>query len=161
MKPGAVNDAPEWLALLSPLPQGTIPERKQLVTLDAVNADNAAIAGWEQLSMLLSAGTAGLRMIMVVLDGSGHLLSASDHVLHRFAQTEGEGVDMRQESIGGSFAPDGAFRGTCWVVEGPEPEGDEEPDWQSTPRPPSDGETEKLRALVVEMVRRDAARGPS
>jgi hypothetical protein len=101
----------------------------------------------------LSAGAAGLRVLQVVRDAEGRLLSASDHVLFR-SVAEGQPVQIRQESIGGRFESDGDFRGTCWLITGPEPVDEEEPRWELTPREPTKGEVEALRQLVAEIVRR-------
>jgi hypothetical protein len=111
------------------------------------------VAGWESLVLELSAGSAGLRVVQVLLDAEGRLLSASDHVLFR-SETEGQPVQIRQESIGGRFESDGAFRGTFWLTTGPEPVDEEEPRWGLSPREPTKGEVEALRQLVAEMVRR-------
>jgi hypothetical protein len=115
----------------------------------------AAIAGWESLVLDLSAGAAGLRILQVLLDAGGRPLSASDHVLFRSAPAGGSGtVQIRQESIGGRFESDGEFRGTVWLISGPEPVDDEEPPWEMSPRAPTTGEVEALRQLVAEIVRR-------
>lgn len=115
--------------------------------------EGAAVAGWESLVLELSAGAAGLRVLQVLLDAEGRLLSASDHVMFR-SEGEGQPVQIRQESIGGRFEPDGDFRGTFWLISGPEPVDDEEPRWEMSPREPTEGEVEALRQLVAEMVRR-------
>jgi hypothetical protein len=123
----------------------------------------AAIAGWTSLVLDLTAGADGLRVVHVLLDAEGRPLSASDHVLFRSASRDGTGRPwMRQENIGGRFESDGSFRGTCWQVEGPEPEDDEPPQWSAVPRPPTTEEIAGLTALVAEVRRRDAgkAEGP-
>ena len=115
----------------------------------------APIADWSTLILELSAGPAGLRVVQVLLDGAGRPLSASDHVL--FVSTPADPGDrpwMRQENIGGRFELDGSFRGTCWRVEGPEPEDDEPPQWAATPRPPDEPEIAALRRLVAELLAR-------
>jgi hypothetical protein len=101
----------------------------------------------------LSAGAAGLRVLQVVRDAEGRLLSASDHVLFR-SVAEGQPVQIRQESIGGRFESDGDFRGTFWLITGPEPVDDEEPRWELSPREPTKDEVEALRELVAEVVGR-------
>jgi hypothetical protein len=122
--------------------------------------EGAAIAGWEQLTLLLSAGPAGLRAILVVLDEAGQVISASDMVLYRSAPSpvtdspEPSSAFMRQQSIGGRFEPDGTFQGTSWQTEGPEPVEDEAPNWVSTPSEPTEEDVAALRTLVAEVMRR-------
>jgi len=101
----------------------------------------------------LSAGSAGLRILLVLLDADGRLLSASDHVLFR-SEAEGRPVQIRQESIGGRFESNGDFRGTFWLVTGPEPAAEEEPQWEMSPREPTTDEVEALRKLVAEIIGR-------
>jgi hypothetical protein len=141
---------PAWHVLLGPLPPDAVP-RRQPVGTPAILATSAgaAIAGWEQLVLDLSAGAAGLRVIHVLVDGEGRLLSASDTVLYRSADAE-----MRQESVGGRFEADGSFRGACWLMVGPEPEDDAPPAWESTSSEPTAADVTALGALVAEMVRR-------
>lgn len=110
-----------------------------------------AVAGWEDLMVEMSAGVDGLRIVQVLLDGERRLLGASDHVL--FRDTAVEPVRIRQESLGGRFEPDGAFTGTFWTAEGPEP-GEDASKWQMSPRAPSEVEVAGLRVLVAEVVRR-------
>lgn len=117
--------------------------------------DAAAVAGWESLVLELSAGPSGLRILQVLLDAEGRLLSASDHVLFR-SEAEGRPARIRQESIGGRFESDGNFRGTFWLITGMEPVDEEEPQWDMSPRTPTNGEVEALRQLVAEVVRRRA-----
>ena len=150
-----MNVAP-WHALLGPLPADSTP-RVSPVTSPALPAlEGAATAGWVSLVLELSAGPAGLRIVQVLLDAEGRLLSGSDHVLFRF-ETEGEPVRIRQESIGGRFESDGDFRGTVWLITGPEPVDEEEPRWEMTPRAPAKGEVDGLRQVVAEVIRRRAA----
>jgi hypothetical protein len=119
--------------------------------------EGAAIAGWKSLVLELSAGVAGTRIVQVLLDAEGRLLSGSDHVLFRF-EVEGRPVQIRQESVGGRFESDGSFRGTFWLVTGPEPIDDEEPRWELSPRQPTTGEVQALRQVVAEVMRRRADR---
>ncbi|HUR95672.1 MAG TPA: hypothetical protein VMY76_13900 [Gemmatimonadales bacterium] len=108
------------------------------------------------MTLHLSAGIAGLRILTVTIGQTGRPLSASDHVYFRLAVSDEPGAPamIRQESIGGRLEADGSFRGTCWLVTGPEPTSDEEPQWSMEPRPPSTDETEKLKALVGDLMRR-------
>jgi hypothetical protein len=120
-----------------------------------------AVAGWEQLVLHLSAGAAGLRTILVVLDSEGTLLSASDAVLYRtgthgsstFHGEHGPGMIL-QMSVGGRFEEDGSFHGTRWHSVAVERGSDEEPEWESTPSQPSPDDVDALRWLVEELIRR-------
>jgi hypothetical protein len=111
--------------------------------------EGAAIAGWEQVTLELTAGRAGLRTLLVVLDATARPIAASDHVLF---WSPGDGpsdpAQVRQESIGGRLEADGSFSGTCWLVTGPDPKDDEPAQWDSTPRPPTPAEIAALRGLV-------------
>ena len=119
-------------------------------------AEGSAIAGWSSVTLELSAPGRGLRHLLITLDETGRPISASDHVLFRAPATDDpDGVcDMRQESIGGRLEADGTFRGTCWLVTGPEPAGDEAPNWDMRPRAPEEAEIVALKALVAELMRR-------
>lgn len=147
-------DLPPWHALLGPLPPGSAPRASPVGSPELHGTpEGAAVAGWESLVLDLSAGSAGGRVLQVLLDAEGRLLSASDHVLFR-SEGEGQPVQIRQESIGGRFESDGDFRGTFWLITGPEPVDEEEPRWELNPRAPTTGEVEALRKLVAEIVRR-------
>jgi hypothetical protein len=154
MAQGLESDHRAWHVLLAPLPAGAAPRSSPLV-LPEGQVDPAAVAGWESLVLELSAGSAGLRILQVLRDGQGQLLSASDHVLYRFPPSDHHTpVLIRQESIGGRFEPDGGFQGTCWLVTGPEPGDEEEPQWEMMPRQPRPEEVAALKELVDEIVRR-------
>jgi hypothetical protein len=119
------------------------------------------VAGWEQLVLHLSAGVDGLRTILVVLDASGTLLSASDAVLYRTGVSGGPPPADReapamilQMSVGGRFEDDGSFHGTRWHSVAVERDGVEEPEWESTPSEPSPDDVDGLRAVVAELLRR-------
>ena len=144
-----VRTAP-WHALLAPLPAGAIVQRKPVGTPELLaSPEGAAIAGWEQLSVELSAGADGLRHVLVVLDGSGLPISAGDTVVYCV------GRDTRHENIGGRLEADGTFRGTRWTTIGvaPAEEGDE-PELRSTPSEPSPEEIRGIKALVADVMRR-------
>jgi hypothetical protein len=123
-----------------------------------------AVAGWEQLVLHLSAGAAGSRTILVVLDASGTLLSASDGVLYHPGQsgapspTEESPALIRQETVGGRFEPDGSFRGTRWHSVAVDRGGDEDPEWELTPSQPSPDDVAGLRLVVAELIRRQPPR---
>jgi hypothetical protein len=119
-----------WHALLAPLPEDVIVRRQPVGSPEVLaTPEGAAIAGWEQLTVELSAGLAGLRHVLVVLDATGQPISASDTALYRVgvskteqdADTPSESVlsaEFYQESIGGRFETDGTFRGTRWQTVG-------------------------------------------
>jgi hypothetical protein len=121
--------------------------------------EGAAIAGWEQLTVDLSAGAAGLRIAMVVLDAIGQPMSASDAVLYSVEVRAAAGstprvVEHYHENIGGRFEPDGSFRGTRWRTLMAET-GEEEPQHvESTRSEPSPADVAALKALVAELLRR-------
>jgi hypothetical protein len=149
---------PAWHTLLGPLPLDATPQRRPVASEEILASPTAsAIAGWEQLVLHLSAGRAGLRTLLVVLDGTGAVLSASDAVLYRtgaptgVAQTDPGAV--LQLSIGGRFEEDGSFHGTRWHSVAVEQDG-EDPQWESTPSEPSLEDVDGLRTLVLELIRR-------
>jgi hypothetical protein len=163
-----------WHSLLALLPADAVPRRHPVAPPEILSRpEGAAIAGWEQLTIDLSAGAAGLRHVLVVIDGRGRLLSANDTVLYRreIAQ-QGAGSDVapesvqsaaeevaeyRHESIGGRFEEDGSFRGTRWVSESIERAGEAEP-IESTPSEPSAADVAELKALAAEVMRRAGLR---
>ena len=156
-EPGVPEPRPAWLTLLGSLPPGGIPVRKPIGPPEVLaSATGSAIAGWQNLSLEISAGPSGLRYLLIVLDETGRPIAASDHVLLRCPDPADPAApwQMRQESIGGRIEPDGRFLGTCWIVTGPEPREDEEPAWESTPRTPTGEEAAALKALVAEIVAR-------
>ncbi len=155
-----------WHTLLGPLLPDAVPHRRAVASPEILaTPSGAAIAGWEQLTVELSAGDAGLRVVLVVLDASGQPISASDTVLYRVeapkAGTTAEPdapAQIIQDSIGGRIEPDGTFRGTCWRTEGPEPAGDEKPTWESNRSEPTADQVSALMDLVAELMRRQPAR---
>ncbi len=155
-----------WHTLLGPLPTDAVPHRRAVASPEILaTPSGAAIAGWEQLTIELSAGDAGLRVVLVVLDASGQAISASDTVLYRVETPEagttavpGAPAQVFQDSIGGRIEPDGTFRGTCWRTEGPEPAGDEEPTWESNRSEPTASQIIALMELVAEVMRRQPPR---
>jgi hypothetical protein len=152
---------PPWHALLAPLPVEMIPRRRLVGSPEILATPaGAAIAGWEQLTIELSAGAAGLRHVLVVLDGTGQPISASDAVLYRSEVTrDGDAdadalIEYRHESIGGRLEPDGAFAGTRWRSVAVASVDEDEPQFQSTSASPSTAEVTGLKALVEDMLRR-------
>ena len=162
---------PPWHALLAPLPDDATPVSQPVASPEVLaTPEGAAIAGWMQLTVHLSAGAAGLRNVLVVLDAEGRAISANDTVLYRrerpAADTPtGPGsdggapeVEYLQESIGGRFGDDGGFLGTRWRSVTIERADEQAPRIESTPAEPARPEVEALRALVAEMLRRAARR---
>jgi hypothetical protein len=144
---------PAWHTLLGPLPRDAVPERKPIGSPEILATPSGqSIAGWEQLSINLSAGQSGLRSVLVVLDAAGILLSASDAVLYRSGGQDS--ATILHLSIGGRFEPDGSFHGTRWHAVAVERGNDEEPEWESTPSSPSPDDVEGLREVVAEVIRR-------
>jgi hypothetical protein len=147
---------PPWHALLAPLPADARVQRKPVLPPELRGSPtSAAIAGWEQLTVLISAGEAGLRHVLVTLDETGRAISAGDLALFQARVTDASGavlIDHLQESIGGRFEPDGRFLGTRWRVTGRYPPETEEPPLESVPSAPSKAETEALRALVADVL---------
>ena len=157
--------AKPWHALLASLPNELIVQRKPVAPPEILSKpDGAAIAGWEQLTIELSAGLAGLRHVLVVLDANGQPISASDHVLYwsevsktdQNADTSSGALhaEFYQESIGGRFESDGTFRGTRWQTVGEDHRDGSEPKMESTPSEPSAADIAGLKALVAEIIRR-------
>jgi hypothetical protein len=142
-----------WHALLAPLPPGATVQRRPVASPEILaTPEGAAIAGWDQLTVELSAGAAGLRHVLVVVDAGGQVLSASDTVLYCREVPGGGEVEIRQESVGGRFEPDGAFRGTRWTSVAMEAAGRETPALESSPSVPSAEDVARIRALVAAVV---------
>jgi len=153
---------PGWHALLAPLPPNAVPVRQPVASPEVLAGPTGyALEGWDQLVLHLSAGAAGLRTILVVLDADGSLLSASDAVLYRSgpggAPSSPNGVGaatVLQMSVGGRFEPDGSFHGTRWHSVAVERGGEDELEWESTPSSPTEEDVEGLRAVVAELIER-------
>jgi hypothetical protein len=148
-----------WLSLFAPLPDDARPSRKPVSAAGTPGAmPESPIAGWESLTLDLSDPPFGIRIVMVTIDASGRPISASDHVMLRQVGDQPAGsnekVAMSQSSLGGRIEEDGSFRGTFWTVEGPEPDGDELPQWLQTPRAPTDEEVARLMAIVQDVTAR-------
>jgi hypothetical protein len=151
-----MTDAPAWHALLAPLPDDALPRRQPVGSPEVLaTPEGAAIAGWEQLTVDLSAGAAGLRNVLVVLDGSGRPISANDTVLYHRPGAGGQAT-FHHESLGGRFEADGSFRGTRWTAVSVDSEEAEDLQTKSVPREPDPAEVAALRALVDEVLRRAA-----
>jgi hypothetical protein len=159
--PDPPSPAAPWHALFAPLPEGAVPQRKPIASPEVLASPHgAAIAGWEQLTIELSARDAGLRVAMVVVDADDQPLSASDWVMYRVASGADGTVTWYHHSVGGRLEPDGSFRGTRWYTVGTESPGDEEPRIDATPSPPDDSDVAGIAALVAELLRRAPPRMP-
>ena len=155
-----------WHALLAPLPDDVIVLRQPVGSPEVLaTPEGASIAGWEQLTVELSAGIAGLRHVLVVLDATGKPISASDHVLYWSEVSKiGQDADavsgsaphaeFYQESIGGRFETDGTFRGTRWQTVGEDYGDGSEPKMDSTPSEPSAADIAGIKALVAKILKR-------
>jgi hypothetical protein len=151
-----MTDRAGWHALLAPLPPEAVPTRGPVAPPELLaTPDGASIAGWEQLVVHLSDPCRGLRVVLAVIDASGVVLSAGDSVHFNLP---GEPPQIRSESIGGRFEPDGTFLGTRWVSVGPKPGDDGPGQLTSTPTAPTPDEIASLRALVEEMLLRQPRR---
>ena len=116
----------------------------------------APIAGWHQVTCEMSAGEAGLRHVMVVLDATGRPISAGDHVL-TCRPVEGDSTLTRfeHESIGGRLEEDGTFNGTHWLmvyVRPSDSDAEEGEPTESYSRRPTAEETTALHALVASVL---------
>lgn len=153
---------PPWLALFAPLPEDAVIERKPVASPELVASGQAdAIAGWECISVNLSDPTAGLRNVLITLDGNGTLLSASDWVLfEREEQRGGDRVIIHDhENVGGRFEEDGSFRGTRWLTHTEQIGDDEEHAHTTTlPSSPSDQDVASLRAVIEAVLKRAPGR---
>jgi hypothetical protein len=153
---------PKWLELFAPLPDTAVFERKPVASTELLRSGKAdAIAGWESITVNLSDVAAGMRHVMVTLDGDGKLLSASDLVLiHRTEPRDRHIVTIyNQENVGGRFDEDGAFHGSRWQTRTEQiDEDDEQALTTSLPSPPSASDVTSLRALVEDVIRRAPAR---
>ena len=113
--------------------------------------ESAAVAGWESLTVDLSAGAAGSRHVMVTLDAQGVPIAASDWVLH----SSGEPREYVHENLGGRIEIDGTFRGTRWrtvMIEAPD---SDEPQPRETVRSdPTPEDVEALLRVVHELLSR-------
>lgn len=87
---------------------------------------SSPLAGWEQLVVELTEGFHARRVVHVLIDGAGALLSASDHVMTVVSEPAGSaggvGSDLAapaaeryyHESVGGRFDGEDRFDGTYW-----------------------------------------------
>ena len=150
--------APAWLALLAPLPEDVVVERKSVASAELIASGKAdAIAGLDSITVNLSDPAHGLRHVLITLDGAGTLISGGDAVLfHREEQRDGELWNIYDhENVGGRFETDGSFRGTRWHSRTEHLGDDDDPKASSsTPSPPSEDDVIRLRALVAWVLER-------
>ena len=139
---------PAWHALFAPLPKEAVVNRKPV-------GGGEAIAGWQSLTVELSAGADGLRHIMVTLDASGAPITAGDWVMHA---TEGpDGTTYVHENVGGRIEPDGSFRGTRWrTVTFQKPDSDDAEMKESQHTPPTPQDIAAIQALVKDLLSRSS-----
>ena len=120
---------PAWHALFAPLPPGAVVRCKPVLTAElASRPESAAIAGWQSVTVELSAGADGQRHVTVTLDASGTPISAGDWVLY----CRGKPVQYVHENVGGRIQPDGSFLGTRWRTVAVEVPGSDEPETKET-----------------------------
>jgi hypothetical protein len=156
-----MTSRPAWHALLAPIPEDAVIERKPVASPQQIADGSAApIAGWDSITMHLSAPN-GLRHVMVTLDADDTLLSGGDAVLFD-RQEHRDGVEVKitdHENIGGRFERDGSFRGTYWQTRTEQVGDDDEGAvTQSTPFPPTAEQIAALRRVVADVLRRAPAR---
>ncbi len=160
LPPDTSNTRPAWHALLAPIPSDVRPLREPLAPPEILATEaGASIARWSRLRVELSAAPRGLRSILVVLDESGTPIAANDTVLYRTELSSAPAEPLIEyviESIGGRLEPTGEFRGTRWrsVSRDHGDENESLEQMSSTPSAPTDDETNTLRALVAELIRR-------
>jgi len=164
--------AAAWHELLAPLPADVEVQRGPLAGADVIGKPDNPIAGWEQISINITAPTAGLRHVLVVLDGTGRPISVGDAVLYRSEVSVAEAdrsaelspgeIVFFHENIGGRLEEDGSFRGTRWqafCVQRADDDPDDLPIQSSKPSKATDDEAVALRALVTEVLRLAAISG--
>jgi hypothetical protein len=144
---------PSWLALLAPLPDDAVVERKPVASPALVASGKAdAIAGWESITVHLSDPALGLRHVMLTLDGSGTLISGGDGVLFHRQETRGDDLwnIYDHHNVGGRFEADGSFNGTRWHSHTEHLGDAEEPTTSSSiPSQPSAEDIASLRDLAA------------
>ncbi|HET7297850.1 MAG TPA: hypothetical protein VFI89_03985 [Burkholderiales bacterium] len=118
--------------------------------------ESAAIAGWESVTVELSAGSAGSRHVMVTLDADGVPISASDWVLY----SSGEPREYVHENVGGRIEADGTFCGTRWRTVMVEVSDSDEPQPRETVRSdPGPEDVQGLMRVVRELLARAGKKG--
>ena len=143
---------PAWHALFAPLPPGAVVRCKPVLTAElASKPESAAIAGWQNVTVELSAGADGQRHVNVTLDASGTPISAGDWVLY----CSGKPVQYVHENVGGRIQPDGSFLGTRWRTVAVEVPGSDEPETRETvSSEPTPEDVAGLMRMVRELLSR-------
>jgi hypothetical protein len=147
-----------WHSLLAPLPDDAVVESKPVASPElAATTDISPIAGWSQITCLMSAGEAGLRHLLVVLDATGRPISAGDHVM-TCQPVQGDPPTTRyvHQSLGGRLEEDGTFNGTYHrivVVRPDDSDEDHEPN-ESHSRPPTVDEVAALKSIVATLLKK-------
>jgi hypothetical protein len=143
---------PDWQALFAPLPDDAEVRVRPVLSAElAGKPEAAAIAGWESVTVDLSAGAAGSRHVMVTLDANGVPISASDWVLY----ASGEPREYVHENVGGRIERDGTFRGTRWrTVMAEVPDSDEPLPRETTRSDPTPEDVAGLMRVVRELLAR-------
>ena len=156
-----------WHSLLAPLPADAVVSRRPVTPPERANdPSTAAIAGWDQLTVELSAGRAGLRHLLVLLDATGHPITAGDHVLTiREVTSEAGGALLNEyvhDSVGGRLEPDGTFNGTRWhivrILAPGQEVGEDDPPSEARSSKPTEEEVSAIKALAADMLRRAGAK---
>lgn len=147
-----MSSKPDWHALFAPLPADAVVKRKPVLSRElAARPESKAIAGWESLSVELSAGADGLRHLMVTLDANGTPISAGDWVMY----CSGNPVEYVHENLGGRLNPDGSFLGTRWRTVAVDVPGQDEPEQKEMVKSePTPEDVAALMALVKEILKR-------
>jgi hypothetical protein len=146
-----------WHSLLAALPDDAVVKSQPVVPPERAEIpEMAAIVGWRQLTCELSAGGAGLRHLLVVLDATGRPISVGDHVM-TCQPVEGEPGLTRyeHESIGGRLEEDGTFNGTHWLMVFVRPSDSDAEDHEpieSHSRPPTLDEIAALKSIVASLL---------
>jgi hypothetical protein len=152
-----VASAPDWLALLVPLPPGVKPERKPVASAEMLaNGTAGPIAGWQSISVHISDPDRGSRHVLITLDEHGKVISAGDHVMRIRELAPGGTIRISDhESIGGRYDDHGGFAGTRWINRIVCEDGEDEGRMtDATKSQPSDDEVALLTALVANLMAR-------
>jgi hypothetical protein len=144
-----------WHQILADIPKDARINRRSAIAAELARQGNAgSLAEWESLSVELTDGNAGLRHVIVTVDGKGRPLSANDLALYRRGLEDGR-VEVRTESIGGRIEVDGRFFGTRWTSIGYEERSTEDDTGiESKASEPTDADVERLLALVRDVLKR-------
>ena len=143
-----------WHTLLAAIPRDVRVNRRPVIPPHSTGVTATPVFDWETLTIELSDGNAGLRLVLLTLDGQGRPVSASDLVLYRSGLEDGR-VEVRTESIGGRIEADGRFFGTRWTSIGYETRATEsDAGIQSTPSVPTDHDVDRLLTLVKDVQKR-------